>query len=195
MAQRNKLGLTWIGKEEFLRLEPRILLEYQALSYHAKHRVTENDIFDNRLIFGDNLLALKALEQEYTGKVKCICIDPPYNTGAAYTHYDDGVEHPLWLSMMRDRLTILRKLLSTDGNIWIFVDDNEVHYLKVIYDEIFGRNNFVANVIWQRKYAPDNDAKWLSDSHDHILIYAYEKTIWRSNKLIRLEDLSNLKEL
>lgn len=178
MAQHTKLELTWVEKEKHHRLEPRILLEDSELSYHAKHRVTENDSFDNRLIFGDNLLALKALEQEYTGKVKCICIDPPYNTGSAFTHYDDGVEHSLWLSMMRDRLVILRKLLLLDGSMWIFVDDNEVHYLKVICDEIFGRNNFVANVIWQKKYAPANDSKWLSDSHDHILVYAYDKSIW-----------------
>lgn len=144
--------------------------------------MTENDIFGNRLIFGDNLLALKALEQEDTDKVKCICINPPYNTGSVFTHYDDGVEHSLWVSMMRDRLVILQKLLLLDGSMGIFVDDNEVHYLKVICDEIFGRNNFVANVIWQKKYAPANNSKWLSDSRDHILVYAYDKTITSSTR-------------
>jgi len=112
--RKQKLELTWIGKESRPKLEPRILLEDKARSYHAKHRVGENDLFDNRLIFGDNLLALKALEQEFAGKVKCVFIDPPYNTGSAFTHYDDGVEHSIWLSLMRDRLEIIKRLLSTD---------------------------------------------------------------------------------
>src|SRR5882724_5811317 len=118
LSKKPKLELTWIGKEIRPRLEPRILLEDLAKSYHAAHRVTEHDRFDNRLIFGDNLLALKALEQEFSGKIKCICIDPPYNTGSAFTHYDDGVEHSLWLSLMRNRLEILRNLLTEDGSIW-----------------------------------------------------------------------------
>jgi adenine-specific DNA-methyltransferase len=113
--KKQKLELTWIGKENRPRLEPRILLEDPEKSYHAPHRVSENDIFDNRLIFGDNLLALKALEQEFRGKIKCIYIDPPFNTGAAFAHYDDCVEHSLWLSLMRERLHILWNLLSPDG--------------------------------------------------------------------------------
>ena len=116
MPNKHKLELTWIGKENRPRLEPRILLEDPEKSYHAKHRVTGKDIFDNRLIFGDNLLALKALEAEYAGKVKCVYIDPPYNTGSAFTHYDDGLEHSIWLSLMRDRLEIIRRLLSEDGS-------------------------------------------------------------------------------
>ena len=187
-VKKQKLELTWIGKERRHKLEPRILLENPEKSYHAVHRVSEDDIFDNRLIFGDNLLALKALEAEFTGKVKCVFIDPPYNTGSAFTHYDDGLEHSIWLSMMRDRLEIIRKLLSEDGSLWITIDDSEAHYLKVLCDEIFGRNNFIANVIWQKKYAPANDAKWLSDSHDHILVYAYNKEIWRPNKLTRSDN-------
>src|SRR4051794_2315501 len=108
MTQRKpKLELTWIGKEHRPKLEPRILLEDPNKSYCASIRITDRDHFDNRLIFGDNLLALKALETEFTGKIKCIYIDPPYNTGAAFTHYDDGVEHSLWLSLMRDRLALL----------------------------------------------------------------------------------------
>src|SRR4030067_1462011 len=99
MIRKQKLELTWIGKENRPRLEPRILLEDPDKSYHAKHRVTDHDIFDNRPIFGDNLLALKALEAEFTGKIKCIYIDPPYNTGSAFTHYDDGIETPLGLSV------------------------------------------------------------------------------------------------
>ena len=97
--QKTKLELTWIGKDVRPKLEPRILLEDAEKSYHAKHRVSENDIFDNQLIFGDNLLALKALEQEFSGKIKCVFIDPPYNTGSAFEHYDDGVEHSIWLSL------------------------------------------------------------------------------------------------
>jgi len=153
MTKKPKLELTWIGKENRPKLEPRILLEDPEKSCHAMHRMTDHDIFDNRLIFGDNLLALKALEQEFAGKIKCAFIDPPYNTGSAFTHYDDGIEHSLWLSLMRDRLEIIRRLLSDEGSLWISIDDNEAHYLKVLCDEVFGRTNFVANVIWQKKYA------------------------------------------
>ncbi len=192
MIKHQKLELTWIGKENRPRLEPRILLENAEKSYHAAERRSDKDIFDNRLIFGDNLLALKALEQEFTGKVKCIFIDPPYNTGSAFTHYDDGVEHSIWLSLMRDRLELLRRLLSDDGSIWITIDDNEAHYLKVLCDEIFGRNNFVANVIWQKKYAPANDAIWLSDSHDHLLLFAKNKAVWRPNPLARTSEQNSL---
>src|SRR5215210_2775708 len=105
------------------RLEPRILLEDPELSHHAAHRVTDHDLFDNRLIFGDNLLALKALEQEFAGKIKCVFIDPPYNTGSAFEHYDDGIEHSLWLSLVRPRLELLQDLLRKDGSIWITIDD------------------------------------------------------------------------
>ena len=173
--KKQKLELTWIGKEERPRLEPRILLEDPELSYHAAHRVTEGDIFDNRLIFGDNLLALKALEQEFTGKVKCVFIDPPYNTGSAFTHYDDGVEHSIWLSLMRDRLEIIRRLLSEDGSLWITIDDNECHYLKVMCDEIFGRPNFIANMIWEKRTSREN-RRVFSFNHDHMLVYAKNKS-------------------
>lgn len=151
LAQKQKLELTWIGKDEQPKLEPRILLEDPELSYHAKERVTENDIFDNRLIFGDNLLALKALEQEFAGKIKCVYIDPPYNTGNAFEHYDDGVEHSIWLSLMKARLEIIRNLISEDGSLWISIDDDEAHYLKVLCDEIFGRRNFISSIVWQKK--------------------------------------------
>ena len=182
--RNQKLELTWIGKHKRPKLEARILLEDPEKSYHAKVR-SESAAFDNRLIFGDNLLALKALEQEFTGKVKCVFIDPPYNTGSAFAHYDDGLEHSIWLGLMRDRLEIIKRLLSDDGSLWITIDDNEAHYLKVLCDEVFGRGNFVANAIWQKKYAPQNDAKWLSDNHDHILVYAKNKEIWRPNLLPR----------
>ncbi|MDD2722905.1 MAG: site-specific DNA-methyltransferase [Methylovulum sp.] len=147
------------------------------------------DLFDNKLIFGDNLLALKALEQNYAGKVKCVFIDPPYNTGSAFTHYDDGLEHSIWLSLMRDRLEIIRSLLSDDGSLWITIDDNEAHYLKVLCDEVFGRGNFVANVVWEKKYAPQNNATWLSDSHDHILVFTKNKELWRPLKLSRSDEM------
>ena len=183
MNKKQKLELTWIGKEERPRLEPRILLEDQALSYHAGRRVTEGDLFDNRLIFGDNLLALKALEQEFTGKVKCVFIDPPYNTGSAFTHYDDGVEHSIWLSLIRDRLEIIRRLLAEDGSLWITIDDNECHYLKVLCDEVFGRGNFIANLAWHKRVSPANDAKYFSGDLDHILVFTKKKDYWRPNRL------------
>ena len=160
MVKKQRLELTWIGKENRPKLEPRILLEDPAKSYHAAHAVTENDCFDNRLIFGDNLLALKALEAEFAGKVKCVFIDPPYNTGSAFEHYDDGVEHSIWLSMMRDRLDVIRRLMDQSGSLWITVDDNEAHYLKVLCDEIFGRQNFVSSIVWQKIYTTKNSAKF-----------------------------------
>src|SRR3984885_174871 len=135
--RKQRLELTWIGKDERPCVEPRILLEDEEKSHHAKAHVTDHDIFDNILIHGDNLLALKALEQEYTGRVKCVFIDPPYNTGSAFEHYDDGIEHSLWLSLMRDRLEIIARLLSHNGSLWVTIDDNESHYLKVLLDEIF----------------------------------------------------------
>lgn len=182
--KNQKLELTWIGKDKRPKLEARILLEDAAKSYHAPTR-SEQAIFDNRLIFGDNLLALKALEQEFAGKVKCVFIDPPYNTGSAFAHYDDGLEHSIWLGLMRDRLEIIKRLLSEDGSLWITIDDNEAHYLKVLCDEVFGRGNFISNAIWQKKFSPQNDAKWLSDNHDHILVYSKNKEIWRPNLLAR----------
>lgn len=186
-----KLELTWIGKDQRPRLEPRILLEDPKRSYHARQRVTDRDLFDNRLIKGDNLLALKALEAEFAGKVKCVFIDPPYNTGSAFTHYDDGLEHSIWLGLMRDRLEIIRRLLADDGSLWITIDDNEAHYLKVMCDEIFGRSNFVGNAIWQKKYTVANDAKWLSENHDHILVYAVNKQSWRPYRLGRTEEMND----
>lgn len=175
---KQKLELTWIGKHKRPKLEARILLEEADKSYHAKVR-SEKDIFDNRLIFGDNLLALKTLEQEFTGKVKCVFIDPPYNTGSAFTHYDDGLEHSIWLGLMRDRLEIIKRLLSDDGSLWITIDDNEAHYLKVLCDEIFGRGNFVGNIVWQHSIQGKNDAKLFSLHHNYILVYR------KSNLFIR----------
>jgi adenine-specific DNA-methyltransferase len=192
MTAKQKLELTWIGKEHRPKLEPRILLEDPEKSYHAAHRVTEKDCFDNRLIFGDNLLALKALEAEFAGKIKCVFIDPPYNTGSAFTHYDDGLEHSIWLSMMRDRLEIIRKLLSEDGSLWITVDDNEAHYLKVMCDEIFGRNNFVATVIWEKNDSVKSSARHFSVDHDYILVICKNAESWIPNLLARTEKQNSI---
>lgn len=145
MTKKTKLELTWPGKEERPRLEPRILIEDPAKSYYAKVR-REGDIFDNMLIKGDNLLALKALEQKYAGKVKCVYIDPPFNTGSAFEHYDDGIEHSLWIKLMHYRLEILRTLMSDDGAIAVQLDDTEAAYCKVIMDEVFGRVNYITTV-------------------------------------------------
>ncbi len=170
-SRKPKLELTWIGKENRPRLEPRILLEDPTRSYMAPHRVTEHDQFDNRLIHGDNLLALKALEQEFAGKVKCVFIDPPYNTGSAFEHYDDGIEHSLWLSLMRDRLEVIRNLLSEDGSLWITIDDNEAHYLKVLCDEVFGRDCFVTSFIWRKVDSPNDNKVAITPDHEYILCY------------------------
>ena len=156
--RKQKLELTWVGKENRPKLEPRILLEDHQKSHHAPHRISVDDRFDNILVFGDNLLALKALESEFSGTVKCVYIDPPYNTGSAFAHYDDGVEHSLWLSLMRDRLDVLRNLLALDVSIWISIDDHEMPYLRVLMDEVFGRQNFIATVIWEKVYSPKSSA-------------------------------------
>lgn len=160
---KTKLELTWIGKDQQPRLEPRILLEDSTKSYGKGAQ--------NLLIHGDNLLALKALEQEYAGKVKCIYIDPPYNTGSAFEHYDDGIEHSLWLSLMRDRLTILWSLLASNGSLWVSIDDAEVAYLRVMLDEICGRSNFIACNIWQKRYSREN-REAIGDAHEYVIVYA-----------------------
>lgn len=181
---KQKLELTWIGKDEEIKLEPRILIEDLSKSYGDPNS-------ENMLIHGDNLLALKALEQDFAGKVKCIYIDPPYNTGSAFEHYDDNLEHSTWLNLMRPRLEILKILLDKEqGSIWISIDDDESHYLKILCDEIFGRRNFVANVIWEKKFSPQNDAKWLSDMHDHILVFANNKSTWRPYLLPRTDEMN-----
>ncbi len=181
-----RLELIWIGKNTEPQLEPRILLEQPE---HRCGHPGPDGQWQGMLIHGDNLLALKALEQQYAGKVKCIYIDPPYNTGSAFEHYDDGLEHSLWLSLIRDRLRILRNLLSDDGSIWISIDDNECHYLKVLCDEIFGRGNFVANVVWQKRTSADFRAT-IGAGHDHILVFS--KSIERFsqvlNKLPKTDD-------
>lgn len=182
---KQKLELTWIGKEKRPKLEPRILLEDPEKSYHAKHRVSDNDIFDNRLIFGDNLLALKALEQEFTGKVKCVYIDPPFNTQQAFEHYDDGYEHSIWLGLIRDRAESLRRLLSDDGTLFVHIDDNELGYLIALLDEVFGRRNRIGVVTFKQSSASGPKAinPGLVTTNNYILYYAKNKDVWSPNRV------------
>lgn len=181
MTKKSKLELTWPGKEDRPKLEPRILIENPDKSTHAAARRSDADIFDNMLIKGDNLLALKALEAEYAGKVKCIYIDPPYNTGNAFDHYDDGLEHSVWLSLLRDRLVILRRLLDEDGILICHIDDQESHYLKLMLDEIFGRLNYLSTFYVQVRYgnktlAEDNAFQKVIEQ---CFVYAKDRTLAR----------------
>ena len=172
MSKNVKLELTWIDKNKEMSIEPRILVENKDLSNTMRDEDTEN-----MLIHGDNLLALKALEQDYAGKIKCIYIDPPYNTGAAFELYDDNVEHSIWLNLMNERLKILKTLLRNDGVIFIQIDGNEMHYLKVICDEVFGRNNYLSTITCKVK-APSGVAsgsQMIFDCSEYILVYAKDK--------------------
>lgn len=177
--------LNWINDDIARR-------QYKNVAFHLLEKQEHYGASDasNLLIQGDNLIALRALLPFYKGKVKCIYIDPPYNTGSAFAHYDDNLEHSQWLSIMLPRLQLLRQFLSDDGSIWVSIDDDEQAYLKVILDEIFGRQNFVSSVIWEKKFSPQNDAKWLSDSHDFILVYAKNKESWRPNLLPRTDEMN-----
>ena len=180
MSRKQKLELTWIGKEIRPKLEPRILLEDWGKSYHATHRVTEDDGFDNRLIFGDNLLALKALATDFAGQVKCIYVDPPYNTpDALQSIYDDGVEHSIWLSLMRERFALLRILLRQDGVFFCQLNDDEMAYAKVLLDEVFGRNNYLNQVSVKMKQTAGasggGEDKRLKKNIEYILVYAKDR--------------------
>ena len=178
--------LNWLTRET--DLQTSLEVPYRLLEPVEELGVGEPS--ENMLIQGDNLEALKSLLPFYAGKIKCIYIDPPYNTRSAFEHYDDNLEHTQWMAMIYPRLELLRDLLADDGSIWVSIDDNEGHYLKVIMDEVFGRKNFVANVIWQKKYSPQNDAKWLSDNHDHILVFAKNKEKWRPNLMPRSDEMN-----
>lgn len=170
-----RLELTWIGKGEEPAVESRILLHDPSKDYGDPNA-------ENMLIHGDNLLALKALEQQFVGQVKCIYIDPPYNIGAAFEHYDDNLEHSLWLSLIRPRLSILWNLLHREnGSIWISIDDNEQAYMRVLCDEIFGRSNFIAQIVWQKRYSREN-REAIGDVHEYILVYAKNKEIFKSQR-------------
>lgn len=177
MAKLQRLELTWIGKENRPKLEPRVLLEDPEKSYHARHRITDDDIFDNRLIFGDNLLALKALEQEFAGKIKCVYIDPPYNTGYAFKHYDDGVEHSLWLSLMRDRIEILHSLLSRDGVFFCSLDTTELFYAGALLDEVFGRDNRIEVFVWKKSYGGGAKSNYVVNQSEFVLCYAKDLSL------------------
>ncbi len=180
MSNKQKLELTWVGKNnpeyDIANIEPRILEERTDLSYGDKES-------ENMIIHGDNLLALKALLPEYADKVKCVFIDPPYNTRSAFKHYDDSVEHSTWLSLMRPRLELLQILLDPDrGSLWITIDDNEAHYLKLLCDEVFGRTGFIANVIWRSTDNSNNNSKTFSLDHNSVLVYSRNPN-WAPNFL------------
>ena len=177
--------LNWLNREQAFTTAPQV--PYRLLEPVSRHGEGPG-LHDNVLIQGDNLEALKALLPFYRGQVKCIFIDPPYNTKSAFEHYDDNLEHSQWLSMMLPRLQLLRDLLREDGSIWVTIDDNEGHYLKVLMDEVFGRRNFVANVVWQKKYAVKSDSEFLSESHDHILVYGKKRVSLGLYRLPRTEE-------
>lgn len=183
--RRQKLELTWDGKDARFRLEPRILLEEANLSYHASKRVRDDDRFDNVLIHGDNLLALRALQQTHAGTVKCVYIDPPFNTGQAFEHYDDGVQHSVWLDLMARRLTLLHTLLRDDGILFVHLDQEEVHYLKIILDEIFGRSQFLGQIAYERSGVSGigQGGTFLVNTHEFIVAYAKDKSCFRAVNL------------
>jgi adenine-specific DNA-methyltransferase len=176
--------LDWLNKDKAVRIAQRV--PYRLLEQVPELGYGDADA-ENMLIQGDNLEALKALIPLYAGKVKCIYIDPPYNTKSAFEHYDDNLEHSQWLSMIYPRLELLRELLSEEGSIWVNLDDNESHYAKVILDEIFGRNNFIQAITWFRKVSPANDATWFSNDHDNIFLYAKNSKCFSVNRLTREE--------
>ena len=179
-----KLELTWYNKYKQENIEPRILIENKELSNVKSDKYT-----DNMLIHGDNLLALKALENKYSGRIKCIYIDPPYNTGNAFENYDDNIEHSIWLSLMYERLKLLYKLLSEDGTIWVSIDDIESHYLKVVMDEIFGRKNFLGDIAYERSGTAGigQGGSFLVNTRESNLVYAKNKS---SMKIIEAKTYS-----
>jgi adenine-specific DNA-methyltransferase len=184
MSGKQKLELTWIGKDARPRLEPRILIQDKALSLHAEFR-RDGDIFDNTLIFGDNLLALRALEQKFEGMIKCVYIDPPFNTKQAFLNYDDGIEHSIWLSLLKERVAIIWHLMSDDGTLFVHIDDNELGYLIVLLDEIFGRLNRVSIVTFKQGAATGHKAinPGMVSVTNFVLVYARNKALWKPKRL------------
>src|SRR5690625_119881 len=181
-----------LAKEEIdIMLSPKVVTNIKKYDGNGEHEVTEFKDTDSLIIKGNNLIALHTLKERFAGKIKLIFIDPPYNTGGDSFKYNDRFNHSTWLTFVKNRLEIAKELLSEDGSIWISIDDDEAHYLKVLADEVFGRTNFVNNVIWEKKFSPQNDATWLSDSHDHILVFAKNKEIWRPNPLPRTEEMDS----
>ena len=207
--------LNWIGKEQIINHHndvPFRVLErkYTFGDYRDAARHVPTDTPNNKIIHGDNLEALKALLPEYEGRIKCIYIDPPYNTGNENWVYNDNVNspkirkwlgqvvgkesedlsrHDKWLCMMYPRLVLLQKLLRDDGAIFISIDDNEQANLKLICDEIFGAGNFVANILWQKRGSRSNDANYFCDNHDFVIVYTKNKTQWNLNKIVREEEI------
>lgn len=182
MEKRGKLELTWVGKYQDEKLEPRILIEDITKSYG------DSDT-ENMLIHGDNLLALKALENDYVGKIKCVYIDPPYNTGNAFEHYDDDLEHSIWLDMLYKRIQIIHSLLSEEGSLWISIDSTEGHYLKVMCDEIFGRSNFVSDITYEKSNVTGlGQGGAIFNTGEKILVY--KKNILNFNEVLATEKLS-----
>jgi len=174
--------LNWLNHQDAKRVAQKV--PYRLLETPPELCVGDLNT-ENMLIQGDNLQALKALLPMYAGKVKCIYIDPPYNTRSAFEHYDDNLEHSVWLSMMCPRLELLRELLAEDGSIWVSIDDNEAHYLKVMMDEVFGRKNFVTTVIWRKNYFSKSTARHFSEDHDYIVVYAKDGERWSPNLMPR----------
>ncbi|POZ53189.1 site-specific DNA-methyltransferase [Methylovulum psychrotolerans] len=178
--------LDWLNKQDAVRTVQKV--PYRLLEAVPELSAGDPDT-ENMLIQGDNLQALKALLPLYAGKVKCIYIDPPYNIGSAFTHYDDNLEHSLWLSLMYPRLELLRELLAEDGSIWVSIDDREAHYLKVMMDEVFGRGNFIASNIWQKRYSREN-REAIGDVHEYLFVYAKHPNIFKQNRnLVPLTEL------
>jgi len=192
-TRKQRLELTWIGKDERPRLEPRILLEDADQSYHAKMRRSDSDRFDNLLIHGDNLLALKALEQEFSGLVKCIYIDPPFNTQQAMPNYDDGVEHSLWLTLMRNRLELLHQLLAAEGTLFVHIDDNELGYLIALLDSIFGRSNRLYVITFKQGSATGHKSinPGCVSTTNFLLMYAKDKNAWKPNRVFTGRERDN----
>lgn len=178
--------LNWINDDIARR-------QYKNVAFHLLEKQEHYGASDgnNLLIQGDNLIALRALLPFYKGKVKCIYIDPPYNTGNAFEHYDDGLEHSQWLTLLHPRLVLLREFLSDDGSIWVSIDDTEQAYLKVLMDEVYGRSNFINTVCWQKIHSIKNDARYMSESHDFILVYAKKKERVQFNLLERTEEMNS----
>lgn len=192
-----------IGKEEIFYneviardeidtlLSPKAFIKAKKYDYEGVHEIDSFDDEENLIIKGNNLLTLYSLKERYAGKIKLIYIDPPYNTGGDSFKYNDRFNHSSWLTFIKNRLEIAKELLSENGSIWINIDDDESHYLKVLSDSVFNRNNFIGNIIWQKKYSPQNDAKYFSDMHDHILVYAKNKDSWVPNPMERTEAMNS----
>ena len=172
-------------------LDDKVLTNFRRYQKNKEHEVTELNKDDNFIIKGNNLIALHCLKKRFSGKVKLIYIDPPYNTGSDSFNYNDHFNHSTWLVFMKNRLEVARELLSDSGSIWINIDDDEGHYIKVLADEIFGRENFINTIIWQKKFSPQNDSRWFSDSHDFIHVYSKNKNIWIPNLLPRKKEMNS----